>query len=133
MPRWGENPLIHYYSVLVFRFAYTKKNIIYRKSLHSFPVSPPSSATKSATPSDQIYSNVIMTYRPRDIACDGLDGLDEDPVAICGFSIKFPGDAVSPESFWKMLIEKRCSMTEFPASRFNKKGFYRKENTLNTV
>ncbi|KAI1381693.1 beta-ketoacyl synthase [Hypoxylon crocopeplum] len=65
---------------------------------------------------------------------NGLDGKeDDDPIAICGFSIKFPGDAVSVDSFWQMLIEKRCAMTEFPMSRFNKNGFYQKGKGLSTI
>ncbi|KAI1771759.1 putative polyketide synthase [Hypoxylon cercidicola] len=48
-----------------------------------------------------------------------LDGTNDHDVAICGFSIKFPGDATSPEAFWRMIMEKRCAMTEFPSNRFN--------------
>lgn len=65
-----------------------------------------------------------------------LDGYDEaDPIAICGFSIKFPQDATSPEAFWKMMVEKRCAMTDFPANRINTEGFYQKQgkSRLNTV
>lgn len=62
-----------------------------------------------------------------------LDGNDLEPIAICGFSIKFPQDAISPEAFWKMMCEGRCAMTEFPQSRMNKDGFYRKQNAQNTV
>ncbi|OTA67063.1 putative polyketide synthase [Hypoxylon sp. EC38] len=61
-----------------------------------------------------------------------LDGDDTDPIAICGFSIKFPQDATSPEAFWKMLIGKRCAMTEFPLNRLNTRGFNHKENRSNT-
>ncbi|KAK4107386.1 putative polyketide synthase [Canariomyces notabilis] len=57
----------------------------------------------------------------------------EDPIAICGFSIKFPQDATSPDAFWKMLIEKRCAMTPFPADRMNLDGFYQTRNRVNTV
>jgi hypothetical protein len=62
-----------------------------------------------------------------------LDGNDLEPIAICGFSIKFPQEATSPDAFWKMICEGRCVMTEFPESRMNKNGFYRKENKRNTV
>ncbi|KAI0378207.1 putative polyketide synthase [Hypomontagnella monticulosa] len=61
-----------------------------------------------------------------------IDGNEADPIAICGFSIKFPQDATSPENFWKMLVEKRCAMSKFPLSRLNEKGFSHKENRLNT-
>jgi hypothetical protein len=62
-----------------------------------------------------------------------LDGNDLEPIAICGFSIKFPQEATTPDAFWKMICERRCVMTEFPKSRMNKNGFYRKENKRNTV
>lgn len=62
-----------------------------------------------------------------------LDGNDLEPIAICGFSIKFPQDATSPDAFWRMICERRCVMTEFPPSRMNKNGFYSKENKRNTV
>lgn len=62
-----------------------------------------------------------------------LDGNDLEPIAICGFSIKFPQEATSPDAFWEIMCEKRCAMTEFPESRMNKNGFYRKQNTRNTV
>lgn len=75
-----------------------------------------------------------MSDRSKFIASNGVGESEHgNDVAICGFSIKFPGDAVSAESFWHMLIEKRCAMTEFPASRFNKNGFYKQEKSLNTV
>ena len=62
-----------------------------------------------------------------------LDGNDTDPIAICGFSVKFPQDATSSEAFWEMLIQKRCATTEFPASRLNLAGFRNPKNKLNTV
>jgi hypothetical protein len=62
-----------------------------------------------------------------------LDGDDSDPIAICGFSIKFPQDATSPENFWKMMIDRRCAMTEFPEDRINPKGFYQKKAKVHTA
>ena len=62
-----------------------------------------------------------------------FDGDELDPIAICGFSIKFPQDATSPDAFWKMLVEKRCAMTHFPADRMNLDGFHQKRNRMNTV
>ena len=62
-----------------------------------------------------------------------LDGNDLEPIAICGFSIKFPQEATSPEAFWKLICEKRCAMTDFPESRLNKDGFYRETKRRNTV
>ena len=47
-----------------------------------------------------------------------------EPIAVIGFSIKFPQEAVSPESFWDMLTEARSAMTDFPKDRFNLNSFY---------
>jgi hypothetical protein len=62
-----------------------------------------------------------------------FDGNDAEPVAIIGFSFKFPDDADTPEGFWKMLLEQRCAAREFPADRMNVNGHYRKENRNNSV
>jgi hypothetical protein len=62
-----------------------------------------------------------------------LDGNGLEPIAICGFSVKFPQDATSPEAFWKMICERRCAMTDFPDTRFNKDGFYQKKKKRNAV
>lgn len=47
-----------------------------------------------------------------------------EPIAVVGFSLKFPQDAVSPDLFWKMITEKRCAMTEFPTDRISLNAFY---------
>lgn len=59
---------------------------------------------------------------PSTPSVDGRDKLD--PIAIVGFSLKFPQDATSPEAFWKMMLEKRCAMTEWPKDRLNLEAFY---------
>lgn len=41
-----------------------------------------------------------------------------EPLAIVGFSFKFPGAGSSTDAFWKMLMETKCVATEFPSSRF---------------
>ncbi|RYP11616.1 hypothetical protein DL765_007664 [Monosporascus sp. GIB2] len=62
-----------------------------------------------------------------------LDGDDTDPVAICGFSFKFPQDATSADGLWRMMLEKRCAMTDFPHDRINPGGFQQRGNKLNTI
>ncbi len=47
-----------------------------------------------------------------------------ESLAIIGFSLKFPQEAVTPEAFWKMLTEKRCAMTEWPKDRMKIDAFY---------
>ena len=47
-----------------------------------------------------------------------------EPIAVVGFSLRFPQDATSPETFWRMLTEGRCAMTDFPKDRMNVDAFY---------
>jgi acyl transferase domain-containing protein len=73
-------------------------------------------------------------------ACNGTNGhgsKDRDvlePIAIIGISLKFPQDAVSTGSFWKMLLDKRCASTDFPKDRINIEAFHDPNpKKLNTV
>ncbi|KUJ10154.1 reducing type I polyketide synthase [Mollisia scopiformis] len=52
------------------------------------------------------------------------DPAQDDPVVIIGMSLKFPQDAVSVESFWKMLMEGRSASSEVPKDRYNVDAFY---------
>lgn len=47
-----------------------------------------------------------------------------EPVAVIGFSLEFPQDATSPESFWQMLLDGVSASTTIPSERFNIHGFY---------
>ena len=49
---------------------------------------------------------------------------DHEPIAVVGLSLKFPQEAVSPESFWSVLMNARCTMTEVPRDRFNGSAFF---------
>lgn len=44
------------------------------------------------------------------------------PIAIIGMNLKFPGDAVSPQAFWDLIMSARNVATEIPADRFNIDG-----------
>lgn len=69
-------------------------------------------------------SNVLSNDLPLQSQDEDIGTNSLEPVAVIGFSLRFPQDAVSADSFWKMLIEKRCAMTEFPEDRINLNGFY---------
>lgn len=55
---------------------------------------------------------------------DKIDGKDQDDIAIIGFSLRFPGEATSADGFWKILMEARCTATQFPPERMNYDAFY---------
>ena len=60
---------------------------------------------------------------PRSEAAFEFSNKMED-IAIIGFSLRFPQDAVSPQSFWNMLAEGRSAVSEVPEDRFNINAFY---------
>ena len=51
-----------------------------------------------------------------------------EPIAVIGLSCRFPGDASSPEAFWKLLVEGRSAMTDVPSDRYNLESFYDSSN-----
>ena len=57
-----------------------------------------------------------------------------EPIAIVGFSLRFPENAISADSFWDMLMEGRCTATEFPEDRVSVDATYHPdENRRGTV
>ncbi len=61
---------------------------------------------------------------------DSFDGGDQTvPIAVIGLSLQFPGDATSPEAFWRMLAEAKSARTEIPKDRFNVDAFYHPDPT----
>lgn len=52
-----------------------------------------------------------------------------EPIAVIGFSLKYPQDADSAPSFWSMLREKRSAMTEWPKDRINLEAFYHRDES----
>ena len=61
-----------------------------------------------------------------------LDKLE--PIAVVGLSLRFPQDATTVENFWKLLIEKRCTVTPFPEDRLSVSGNYHPDpNRRDTV
>ncbi|KAK8087553.1 hypothetical protein PG997_002514 [Apiospora hydei] len=46
------------------------------------------------------------------------------PIVIIGMNLKFPGDAVSAQAFWELVMSARNVSKEIPADRFNIDAFY---------
>ena len=61
--------------------------------------------------------------------CADQSGDALEPIAVVGFSLKFPQDADSAPSFWSMLRDKRCAMTEWPKDRINLEAFYHRDES----
>ncbi|KAJ2985763.1 hypothetical protein NUW58_g5359 [Xylaria curta] len=52
-----------------------------------------------------------------------------EPLAIIGFSLKYPQDANTPQGFWDLMEERRCAMTEWPSDRINLNAFYHRDES----
>ncbi|WP_242432146.1 type I polyketide synthase, partial [Streptomyces avermitilis] len=42
---------------------------------------------------------------------------DDDPIVIVGMACRFPGGVRGPEDLWRLLVDSRDEMTDFPADR----------------
>ena len=74
------------------------------------------------------------SHRPRAIPPLSQDRDIVEPIAVVGFSLRFPEDAISADSFWEMLMEGRCTATEFPEDRLSVDAVYHPdENRRGTV
>ncbi|KAK2813768.1 Type I Iterative PKS [Emmonsiellopsis sp. PD_5] len=47
-----------------------------------------------------------------------------EPIAVIGLAFRLPDDAVSSESFWRMMMEKRCCSRKIPEDRMSIDTFY---------
>jgi acyl transferase domain-containing protein len=55
-------------------------------------------------------------------------GIDREAIAVIGFALKYPQDVTSEENLWKLLLERRSTMTEVPSNRWNVDGFYKPQS-----
>lgn len=55
---------------------------------------------------------------------NGLAVSMPEPMAIIGMACQFPQEADNPERFWKLLVEGKSAMTEFPQEKLNINSHY---------
>ena len=53
-----------------------------------------------------------------------MEGDMREPIAVVGFSFKFPEEVTASDAFWKMLVEGRCAAKEIPKDRMSVDAFY---------
>ena len=53
-----------------------------------------------------------------------LERLRSEPVAIVGMGLRFPGNASTPEEFWKVLTSGADTVAEIPSSRWSLEDYY---------
>ena len=47
-----------------------------------------------------------------------------EPIAIVGMGCRFPGDANSPDEFWKLLLDAKDAIVDIPPDRWDVDAFY---------
>lgn len=55
---------------------------------------------------------------------ENVKNSEKEPIAIIGIGCRFPGDANSPEAFWKLLRDGVDAITEVSEDRWNLDNFY---------
>ncbi|CAI7646607.1 unnamed protein product [Penicillium glandicola] len=53
-----------------------------------------------------------------------IDGKSREPIAIIGFSFKFPQDATTSDALWDLMLQKRSTATTIPKERMNSDSMY---------
>jgi hypothetical protein len=56
-------------------------------------------------------------------SCCSCARVESISIAVIGFSLKFPEEAITCNAFWQMLIEGKSARTEIPRERFNNVAF----------
>ena len=57
----------------------------------------------------------------------------DEPIAVIGMSCRFPGQSVTLEKFWNLLITGRDGIEEIPANHFNVHDFYTGSEVTNKI
>ncbi|MER6202733.1 acyltransferase domain-containing protein, partial [Streptomyces sp. NPDC001586] len=62
-------------------------------------------------------SGVVSAHEPVSRAVARRVTGSDEPIAIVSMACRFPGGVASPEDLWRLLVEERDAVTEFPGNR----------------
>jgi hypothetical protein len=95
--------------------------------MHTSSASSSGKSYESATPLS--VSSNTSTVSSANHRQDMTPTVSSDAIAIVGMSLKFPGDAIDEESFWKIMMEARSTASDFPKDRINHTAHYNSDTT----
>ena len=73
----------------------------------------------------QAVSELVAELSPGERATlSSLLALRPEPIAVVGIGCRFPGGAVDPASFWRLLSERRDAVGEIPGDRWDVDALY---------
>ncbi|MFF3229117.1 SDR family NAD(P)-dependent oxidoreductase, partial [Nocardia suismassiliense] len=59
----------------------------------------------------------LLGTNAHDVAPVAAGAVDDDPIVIVGMACRYPGNVVTPEDLWQLLVAGRDAVTEFPVDR----------------
>lgn len=63
--------------------------------------------------------NAVFLLKQAQTRLAAYEQSQAEPIAVVGMGCRFPGDADSPETFWKLISEGRDAVVEVPPERWN--------------
>jgi len=75
---------------------------------------------KSMTP----LQRAVYALKETQARLDAIQRRRSEPIAIVGMACRFPGGAVDPESFWRLLCDRVDAVREVPPDRWDVDAFY---------
>jgi natural product biosynthesis luciferase-like monooxygenase protein len=67
---------------------------------------------------------LLLALKKARTKLDGFEQAKSEPIAIIGMGCRFPGQADSPEAFWRLLRDGVDAITEVPSDRWNIDSYF---------
>nr|WP_051807727.1 type I polyketide synthase [Streptomyces sp. NRRL F-2664] len=65
----------------------------------------------------ELSGTALPAHQPASRAVARRDHGSDEPIAIVSMACRFPGGVTSPEDLWKLLVEERDAVSDFPGNR----------------